>query len=74
MLARDRSVTDVCFTLGFSSLGSFSRLFARRVGVAPSAYRRWVQVPRVRPIVPGCFGMLQLLPRGAFGNFGQALR
>jgi AraC-like DNA-binding protein len=36
----DYSVTDVCMEVGFSSLGSFSDLFARRVGVPPSIYRR----------------------------------
>jgi AraC-like DNA-binding protein len=36
----DRSVTDVCMEVGFSSLGSFSRLFSRRVGESPSGYRR----------------------------------
>ena len=72
LLARDHSVTDVCFDLGFASPASFSRLFARRTGVAPSAYRRWIQVPRRGPLVSGCFGLLALLPRDAFRNFGQA--
>ena len=39
----DHSVTDVCMEVGFSSLGSFSALFARRVGEAPSAFRRRVR-------------------------------
>ena len=34
------SVTDVCMEVGFSSLGSFSDLFTRRVGATPSAYQR----------------------------------
>jgi len=37
------SVTDVCMEVGFSSLGSFSALFTRRMGEAPSAYRRRVR-------------------------------
>jgi len=37
LLALDgQSVTDVCMEVGCSSLGSFSTLFARRVGVPPS--------------------------------------
>jgi AraC-like DNA-binding protein len=40
LLARGNSVTDVCLDVGFSSLGSFSTLFARRVGVSPAAYQR----------------------------------
>ena len=46
------SVTDVCFEVGFESLGSFSTLFRRRVGDAPVSYR-----DRQRSLrkVPGCF-------------------
>src|ERR687890_2385909 len=36
----DRSVTDICTAVGFSSLGTFSRVFAEVVGEPPSAYRR----------------------------------
>ena len=36
----DRSVTDVCFEVGCSSLGTFSTRFTELVGVPPSAYRR----------------------------------
>ncbi|HWD56466.1 MAG TPA: helix-turn-helix transcriptional regulator [Acidimicrobiales bacterium] len=35
----DLSVTDVCFAVGWSSLGSFSARFTELVGEAPSAYR-----------------------------------
>jgi AraC-like DNA-binding protein len=55
------NVTEACFEVGFSSLGSFSTLFAHRVGLSPSEYRRYVRsgvvVPRtVRPLfVPACF-------------------
>jgi AraC-like DNA-binding protein len=34
------SVTEVCFSVGFESLGSFSRLFRRHTGFSPSEYRR----------------------------------
>lgn len=60
----DYSVTDVCVEVGFSSLGSFSDLFARRVGAAPSLYRRQVrslmQVPGVLPsgLTPGCLTLM----------------
>lgn len=36
----DLSVTEVCFTVGFSSLGTFSTRFTELVGVPPSVYRR----------------------------------
>ena len=35
----DRSVTDVCFDVGFTSLGTFSRTFREIVGETPSDYR-----------------------------------
>ena len=36
----DMSVTEVCFAVGCSSLGTFSTRFTELVGVPPSAYRR----------------------------------
>jgi AraC-like DNA-binding protein len=36
----DMSVTDVCFAVGCSSLGTFSTRFSELVGMSPSAYRR----------------------------------
>ncbi len=55
------NVTEACFEVGYSSLGSFSVLFARQVGLSPSEYRRYarssVAVPReVQPLfIPSCF-------------------
>ena len=36
----DLSVTDICFTVGCSSLGTFSTRFTELVGVPPSVYRK----------------------------------
>jgi len=36
----DRSVTDICMAVGFSSLGTFSRTLRQVMGESPSAYRR----------------------------------
>src|SRR5258708_19659268 len=36
----DRSLTDICLDVGFTSLGTFSRTFRDIVGEPPSAYRR----------------------------------
>jgi AraC-like DNA-binding protein len=62
LLAGDwATVTDVCFEVGFSSLGSFSTLFAERAGCPPSAWRRrYVQVTadlrdRSSLVIPWCF-------------------
>jgi AraC-like DNA-binding protein len=40
LLARGHSVTEVCLDVGFNSLGSFSALFTRRIGLSPAAYQR----------------------------------
>ena len=66
------SVTDVCMEVGFSSLGSFSDTFARRVGTRPSEYRRRARamiqdsgmVPH--PLEPGCLSLMALLPELGF--------
>jgi AraC-like DNA-binding protein len=79
LLARDRlSVTEVCMALGFSSLGSFSASFRRRVGESPSEYRRRIR-PQVRvpgelpPLMTvGCLSLMAHLPVGAFRNPGEA--
>ncbi len=36
----ERSITDICMSVGFSSLISFSTLFSRRFGRTPSMYRK----------------------------------
>lgn len=38
----DLSITDICFTVGFSSLGTFSTRFSELVGLSPSQYRNGV--------------------------------
>lgn len=68
-LARGASVTETCMSVGFSSLGSFSRAFSARIGESPRAWQRRVRllVPSAElwPAVwiPGCF----LRPRSTFG-------
>jgi len=51
-------VTDVCFEVGFQSLGSFSTLFHRCVGHAPAIYRERAQAKRH---IPGCFLVMHKL-------------
>ena len=48
----DLSVTDVCFAVGCSSLGTFSTRFTELVGVPPSVYRR--EGARVTAGMPPC--------------------
>lgn len=55
------SVSDVCYAVGFESLGSFSALFKRLTGLAPSVYllqqqkRRDAIVTTPLHFIPGCF-------------------
>ena len=48
----DLSVTEVCFAVGSSSLGTFSTRFTELVGMAPSVYRR--QAARASEGIPTC--------------------
>lgn len=59
-----RSVTDICFEVGFSSVGTFSRTFRAVVGEPPSAYRRRGPIGAA----PTCFVMAWMRP----SSFGEA--
>lgn len=59
-----RDVTDICYDVGFGSLGTFSRTFREIVGEPPSAYRRRGPVQAV----PTCFAMAWMRP----SSFGEA--
>src|SRR6266481_3760647 len=60
----ERSITDICFDVGFNSLGTFSRTFREVVGVSPSEYRERDEVKAV----PSCFTMAYMRP----SSFGEA--
>ncbi|GAA1447696.1 helix-turn-helix domain-containing protein [Leifsonia poae] len=56
-----RTVTEICFDVGFSSLGTFSRTFREIVGQTPTAYREGHG-----PIVaPHCVQLAAMRPLGA---------
>ena len=60
----DTPVTDVCFDVGFNSLGTFSRTFREIVGEPPSRYRaRFVAGDPARR-VPACWAMAWTRPTG----------
>ncbi len=61
----DRSVTEICFGVGFASLGTFSRTFRAIVGQSPSAYRNAAADLRA---VPACFMRAWTRP----SSFGEA--
>jgi AraC-like DNA-binding protein len=57
----DRSITEVCFDVGFTSVGTFSTLFKRHTGYSPKGFRRgircWVTMPGDSAwiTIPACF-------------------
>jgi AraC-like DNA-binding protein len=59
----DRTVTDICMEVGFSSLGTFSRTFTDVVGETPSQFRRRGPMPSA----PTCFVMAWVRP----SSFGE---
>ena len=66
----DRSITDICFDVGFMSLGTFSRTFREIIGETPSSYR-----DQHGPMVaPNCVQMWAMRPRVAVGQAGPADR
>jgi AraC-like DNA-binding protein len=72
LAATDLPVTQICFEVGFSSLGSFSSLFSRHVGHSPDRFRRrWIAVPELPRPIPGCFFAAFALP-SKIGEAGLA--
>jgi AraC-like DNA-binding protein len=50
----DRSVSDVCFSVGLRSLGSFTTSFARTYGLSPAAYRDSFPPASDQARIPAC--------------------
>ena len=59
----DRSVTDICFDVGFSSRGTFCRTFREIVGQSPSEYR----LGHDAMLAPNCFQLAATRPVLAAG-------
>jgi AraC-like DNA-binding protein len=60
----DRPVTEICFDVGFGSLGTFSRTFRMVVGEPPSSYRARFAGDGASLRVPACWAMAWLRPAG----------
>jgi AraC-like DNA-binding protein len=50
----DRSVADICLSVGLQSVGSFTTSFTRTYGMPPTAYRRRFPPAAQRALVPAC--------------------
>ena len=61
LLAENKRVTEVCNEVGFESIGSFSVLFKKEIGFAPTYYRNiaWLknqkQKEQPKSFIPHCF-------------------
>ncbi|MBX3118371.1 MAG: helix-turn-helix transcriptional regulator [Fimbriimonadaceae bacterium] len=62
---RDLTVSEVCLEVGYSSLGSFSTLFARKMGCPPTEFRRVFSFPGLWELksIPGCVRAMNGLSR-----------
>jgi AraC-like DNA-binding protein len=60
----DRPVTEICFDVGFNSLGTFSRTFHAIVGAPPTAYRARFDGNGAALRIPACWAMAWLRPAG----------
>jgi len=63
LLRQGMSVTDTCFAVGCTSLGSFSSRFTEIIGETPSKYR--ARDHRYHEVVPPCVSMVATRPRRA---------
>jgi AraC-like DNA-binding protein len=50
----DRSVSDICFSVGLHSVGSFTTSFTRMYGASPTAYRAAFPPAAQRALIPRC--------------------
>jgi AraC-like DNA-binding protein len=71
--ATNLTVTEVCMTVGFTSLGSFSTRFRELVGVSPSEFRR--RYSDGAPRIPGCYlfmaGLAERYPPADAGSASE---
>jgi AraC-like DNA-binding protein len=65
----DRTVADICLTVGLSSVGSFTTSFGRSFGMSPTAYRAAFPPAADRARIPTC--VLQAYARPLSSTFGD---
>ena len=68
----DRSVADVCFSVGLQSVGSFTTSFTRTYGKPPTAYRASFPPASAMARIPSCVARAYARPqRSTFGEDRQ---
>jgi len=65
----DRSVAEICFSVGLRSVGSFTTSFTRTYGVPPTAYRASFPPASRYALVPACVLRAYMRPRNS--TFGE---
>jgi AraC-like DNA-binding protein len=61
----DRTVADICFTVGLRSVGSFTTSFGRTFGISPTAYRAAHPPAASRVPIPTCMVLMWARPRSS---------
>jgi AraC-like DNA-binding protein len=61
----DRSVADVCFSVGLQSVGSFTTSFSKTYGLSPTAYRAAYPPAVAHAVVPSCIVRAYGRPQGS---------
>jgi AraC-like DNA-binding protein len=61
----DRTVADICLTVGLRSVGSFTTSFGRVYGCSPTAYRRTYPPAAARVRIPTCVQQAWARPRSS---------
>jgi AraC-like DNA-binding protein len=59
----DRSVADICLSVGLQSIGSFTTSFTRSFGVSPTAYRSRFPPASQLAMVPSCIARAYTRPQ-----------
>ena len=68
----DRSVADICMTVGLRSVGSFTTSFGRAYGQTPTEYRAAFPPAITRAVIPTCVQLAYARPKSS--RFGEDSR
>lgn len=69
LLNTDRSITDICFEVGYNSLSTFTRRFTQRVGLGPREFRYLAERITPASVESLCAHYAELTQRATLGAF-----
>jgi AraC-like DNA-binding protein len=70
----DRSVAEICFSVGLASVGSFTTSFRRAFGMTPTAYRASYPPASRQARVPTCVLLAWSRPNSSFREDSRGRR